>query len=212
MKMIPILLVFFSLYSCAVIQYAPKTSENSKGYWSKKIQTGIYKVYSNYDNSTSPKRAMGYILIRGYELCAQEKKKYFYYGIVSENTEFDHPTLSANIYCQENQSRLGFGAKLAGNSNRVEEVLNYKGQKLIPNDKIISLNKKRVASRNDLEIILYNLKNTRKNMRVIVERKNKKMLLKFKPIVRKDILSSQDVTNIAFKWYVPLNTIKGLYQ
>lgn len=210
MKMILLSLIVLSFYSCAVIDYAPKSSKNSKGYWSKKVQTGIYKVYSNYDRSSSPKRAMGYILIRGFELCAKEKKKYFSIGIVTEHSEFDNRTVSANIYCRKNQSRFGIGANFIANTTKVEKVFNHKGQKLSNGDEVLSINKKRVVTRNDIDNFLYNLKSSKRNLQVLVQRKSKKVLLKFKPIIRKDILSHKDVINVANKWNVPLKSIKGL--
>ena len=202
-------IVSFSL-SCSVIMYAPKSSKNEKGYWSKRIQRGVHKVYANYDSSSSPKRATGYIVIRGYELCQKEGRDYFSIGIVTEHTEFDHKTLSANIYCRKRASRYGLGASLDGNTTRVTKVSKANKAKLRADDVILSMNKKRVTSRNDIDTFLYNLRSSRKNMSVVVERKGKKAVVKFRPLIRKDVLSKADVLTVAGKWNVPLNSIKGL--
>lgn len=202
-------IVSFSL-SCSVIMYAPKTSKNEKGYWSKRIQKGIYKVYANFDSSSSPKRATGYIVIRGYELCQKEGRDYFSIGVVTEHKEFDHKTLSANIYCRKGASKYGLGAYLIGNTTRVSKVAKANKNKLKAEDVILSMNKKRVTTRNEVDNFLYNLRSSRKNMSVVVDRKGKKTILKFRPLIRKDVLSKADVLTVANKWKVPLTSIKGL--
>ena len=172
MRHLLLLVVAVFTLSCSVIEYGPKTSKNEKGYWSKKIQKGVHQVYANYDRSSSPKRAMGYIVIRGYELCQKEKRNFFSIGIVTEHSEFDQKTLSANIYCRKSASRYDLGASLGGNTTKVRKTSKYKILKV--NDNILSMNKKRVASRNDVDTFLYNLRSSSKNMKVVVERKGKK--------------------------------------
>ena len=197
-------------FSCSVIEYAPKSSENEKGYWSKRIQKGIHKVYANYDRSSSPKRAMGYLVIRGFEICKKQNRKYVSLGIVTDNKEFENRTRSGNIYCRTRPTKFDLGAKLSGNTTRVKKVYKKAAKVLQPGDVILSINNKRVANSNDVDIVMYNMKSLKRNMKVLVERNGRKRTLRFKPTLRKDAFSQDDVVQIANRWNVPLTSINGI--
>ena len=205
-----ILMLALAGISCSVVDYGPKSSKNEKGYWSKKIQSGIHRVYANYDNSSSPKRAMGYIVIRGYELCKKQNAPYVTLGRVSDEKNFEHKTRSANVYCRKSPSKFSIGAQVVGNSTRVARLYKGGSEKLQSGDVILSINKKRVANKDDMDRVLYNLRSAKRNMKVVVDRRGKKRTLYFKPILRKDSFSKDDVITIANRWSVPLNKISGL--
>ena len=205
-----ILLLIVVVISCSVVEYGPKNSKNDKGYWSKKIQRGVYRVYANYDNSSSPKRAMAYIAIRGYELCKKQNAPYVTLGRVTDDEKFEHSTRSANVYCRRGPQKFSIGAQLIDNTTRVVSLYKGGSKKLQPGDEILAVNGKRVTDRDELDVVLYNLRSAKRNIKVVVDRKGKKKSFYLKPILRKDAFSKEDVTAIANRWNVPLSKISGL--
>lgn len=205
-----LLLMIASLASCSVVPYGPKSDSNSKGYWSKKLAKDVYRVYASYNRSSSPKRAEGYILIRGFELCHKAKKEFLKLGQIEKLAGAQKSTLSGLVYCYKSNKRIDLAGILNNESTVVGAIRDDKNSRLQADDTILQIDKKSVKTQTDIDMYFYKLKSTKRKLRLKIKRGNKTFTVREKAIVLEDTLSIKDVKEVANTWNVPFANISGI--